>query len=188
MASVQFRRSNQAISAIATVLSVLLGGWLAFRSGVRQLRHERAIDRRLEWQEKLQAAVYEYSTSLRVLISEFEKPFTGDDRIRFRDHILRETTQRGRDVQALLGRVDLYGTLTEREDSSRIFKLQIAAYIASWTFATKPGGDEAALTELKRVANSLAEEQKRVAVRIRQELALPVLQDRAEKTDQANRT
>ena len=102
-----------------------------------------------------------------------------DDRIRFRDHVLGETTQRGRDVQALLGRTNLYGTLAEREDSSRLFKLQIDAYIASWTFAKKPGGDEAALAELKRVVYSLDEEQKRVAVRIRQELDLPILPDRA---------
>lgn len=166
---------NQAVSALATVLGVLLGGWLAFRLGVRQLRSERALDRRLEWQEKLHSAAFEYLSMLRVLIGEYEKAPNADENAqRFRSHVLTETTRLGRVLQESIRRTDLYGTAEEREHSARLFKLQLDTYIASWTASTSAAAavDSGVVASLKELQDSLEAERRHLARRIRLELNL----------------
>jgi hypothetical protein len=44
---------NTAINGLVTLAGVVAGGWVAFRFALRQVRHERLYDRRLQWFEQL---------------------------------------------------------------------------------------------------------------------------------------
>jgi hypothetical protein len=170
---------NQVISAIATVGGVLLGGWLAFRFGVRQLRHERAIDRRVESQEKLLAGLSDYRLSLQVLTSEYEKPATGtEEQRRLRDLMLTRTTELGRGLQTLASRAQLYCSPDGRDSLDGLTRSQILAYIASWTLATKPSPDGKELADLRKLVADLDQQERNLIVRVRTELSLPELPPR----------
>jgi hypothetical protein len=163
---------NQAISATATLVGVLVGGWLAFRLGVKQLRQERALDRRLDWQEKLLTAIDDYQTVLAVLLAQYEKP-SSDPAHDLRNYALGESTRLGRELQSLLRRAELYGTMDERAYASHLFKTQLDLYIATWSYSTNPLTEGHRLLEIGKLIVALNESKTELVSRIRQELAMP---------------
>jgi hypothetical protein len=161
---------NQAIAATATVLGVLGGGLLAFKLGLRQLRQERAIDRRLDWHEKLLSALDDYRGVLRVLVGQYENP--PDEKSDLREYALGEATKRGRDVQTLLRRAELYGDASEQAHSTRLFKTQLDLYIATWSFSANPKEQAHRVPEMKRLLELLDDAQSELVSRIRGELGM----------------
>jgi hypothetical protein len=167
---------NQTISATSTVAGVLIGGWLAFRFGVRQLRAERAIDRRVESQEKLLAGVSEYRLSLQVFVSEHEKSDdVSEERKQLRSYMLNHTTEKGREMQTLARRAEMYCLPEERAHLGQLARGQILAYISSWTLATTPSTEQTELTKLRTIVLQLESEERSLIARVRAELSLPEL-------------
>lgn len=165
---------NQAISASATIVGVFVGGWLAFRLGIRQLRQERAIDRRVESQEALLAAIEDYGILLSVLISSFAtEGADAENDARMREYTLRETTDKGREVARLLSRADLYGAEDERAERRPLRIAQLEAYMASWTVFSDSSVKAAELVKLRAAAEVLKEQERLLTKRLRLELALP---------------
>ena len=164
---------NQTISAFVTVTGVFVGGWLAFSLGVRQLRRERAIDRRIDSQEKLLAATEEYRILLRLLISEYATLDSVDEsQSRMRYLTFREATDKGREVGRLLSRADLYSTAEERAERGNLLVAQLQAYIVSSTLSADSSSTPERLKTLEDVTLVLEKQEHLLKHRLRHELAL----------------
>jgi hypothetical protein len=162
---------NQTISAAATIFGVLGGGLLAFRLGIRQLRHERAIDRRLDWQERGLIALEEYKSVLGVLIRQYESAQSEEGKD-LRNYTLGEATRLGRQVQSFLRTSELYGTADERISSTRVFRTQLDLYIATWSYSANPSTEGHRLPEMKRLVDDLERARAELVSRFRSELGL----------------
>ncbi|HMO87251.1 MAG TPA: hypothetical protein PKC18_20260, partial [Lacipirellulaceae bacterium] len=124
---------NQAIGAIATIISVLVAGRLAFRFALRQLRHERGLDRRLRWYEQVNRVLSNYASEIRLFVSVEREVRAGEaGKEGLRAHILKSLTARGRQLQGLIRKAQLYGTQEEIAAADGLFRLQISVYMESW--------------------------------------------------------
>jgi hypothetical protein len=164
---------NQVIGGVVTIASVVLGARIAFTHGLRHLRHERALDRRLDWYEKLLAALDEYRSILRVLVSiEGERLGGTATEIRSRDHVLRETTASGRRFANCASLVNLYGTAQEQEQARALQLAQMSIYVHSWGLREDGDSTQAHFADVKAGLGDLDSAYKRFTELLRRELVL----------------
>lgn len=123
---------NQTVTAISTLGGVVIGGRIAFRFGVRQLRMQRAIERRSESLEKLLDAVEVYLLDLRNLLSVLEGPDRDSVMLReYHEEVVQKAADQGRVVHALVKRAQRYTTTAEQEPLRGIILAQLGAYVAT---------------------------------------------------------
>jgi hypothetical protein len=162
---------NQALGALYTLAGTFIGGYLAFRLGWRQLRNARAIDRRLEWSEKLVETAKEYRTSvgLAIMLCEDED---AESRVDFIGQVLEAAHTSGQALQALLSRADIYGTLQEQFATQRLTLSLMRAGIITGAHSLKelPSAEDRALLRSTMVA--LDEHRPVLVARARAEMGL----------------
>lgn len=164
---------NQTISATVTVVGVVVGGWIAFRVGIRQLRSERAIDRRIESLEKLLAAVGEYRGLLQFLISKSEERAEVNSERSVLDYRIREATDLGREVGRLARHAEPYATSDERVHRRPLHLAEFAGYIAIQALSAKSARLVEQVARLRRVVSILQEQERVLLQHLRNEMALP---------------
>lgn len=137
MGSLQFSQAeavNQAIAGVVTLGTVFVGGWLAIRGGISQLRHERLLDRRLALLEQLCEKLDDYGIALRVLLRhEDEATSAGSLGQQLADSALKYATDAGRAVQTAGERARLYGDNTILSLGQRVWNAQIGSYMLTWS-------------------------------------------------------
>jgi hypothetical protein len=162
---------NQAVSAAYTLAAAFIGGYFAFRLGLRQLRNARALDRRLDWSEKLHDAITEYAAMLGALVREYEKPYTQ------KDHDLRVAGlaaifDQGTEVLTLFERSQLYGVDSERPGADAFFVGLTGAHFAIMGLSPTEAAPTELLELLKATQAGLERHRGELAARVRRELHL----------------
>jgi len=165
---------NLAIAGVVTLVTVLLGASIAFRYGLRHLRHERALDRKLELLESLHETFQEYIAKSRVLLRQDTEALHQPDAWDAvqRASLVKEVAAESNRLLGLFRRVELYG------DSK----------LGAWTWSTttpfvdlvlqsspKAANYEAEVRRLKsfeEAIGKLAKEAEEIRRRIRVELGL----------------
>jgi hypothetical protein len=165
---------NQAVAALYTLAGTFVGGYFAFRLGLRQLLHGRAIDRRLEWSERLGDAANEYigTVGLVVTLCEEEDPSFIVDYADLIRRTLAEAHAQGRLLDTLLGRAELYGTREERiATHSMMGQVAVASVVTAGHFAkTMPTTED--VTTLKAALAALRDYRPAIVARVREEIGL----------------
>lgn len=171
---------NQTISAVTTLIGVYFGGRLALRYGIQQIRRQKALERRIESQERILTALAEYQIALRVFISETSRPIDGTQKqVDFRAATLRHATEKGRELRALLPSAELYCTENERAKIDSVSRAQFEAYIGSWTVAMPGETGGGSIGNLPKVVDDLESLEEHFRTLVRAELLLPPLPRRA---------
>jgi hypothetical protein len=164
---------NQTVAAIVTVASVFVGGRLAFSYGVRQLRHERAIDRRIESQEALLAAMDGYRSELQMVRTVVES--TADDLSAHAEilmYVQKQAVEKGREFGRALSRAEMYSTEEERAERRPLAIARFAADIVAWKHESSDPSPEPPVDTLTSAISTLEKQQELLVQRIRGELVL----------------
>ena len=164
---------NQIVSAVVTLAAVVVGGSLAFRAGVRQLRRERQLDRRLRWYERSTRSIQDYITHIGVYLGLERDVRAGDaSKEAMRYESLNSLTSQGRRLQDLLGYARLYAAPDEVVIASELFTKQLNVYMASWRLSMEPGASLSHIDELKGAITRFDEAREMFEQNIRRELDL----------------
>ena len=163
---------NQAVSALYTLVGVFAGGLLAFRLGVRQLREERALDRRVEWTEQLLAALAEYKATMDQLVPAYEAATTNRGKLDTVAALMGRAQQQGRELQRLLARAELYGTAEERASAQTLSVHEIAANVAFAGLIISEEAEQQGLKQLRETLSALEPHRRELVSRLRGELGL----------------
>jgi hypothetical protein len=163
---------NQTIAIVGTLVGVFLGGWFAFKLGLRQMRHERALDRRVKSLEALVGLVDSYRTWIATFNGlEREVRKGAKDRVPVRDRALSATTDAGRHVAETLRELRLYSDELPVLDT--VFDKQTEAYLFTWTEVHGFTPSDEGLAYLDAICSELDAAHKTLVDILRTELALP---------------
>ena len=161
---------NQAVGGLYTLVGVFAGGYLAFWLGVRQLRKSRAIDRRLEWHEKLHADLSRLQDALRDLATaaRMPPPFKQS----YTKTAMDQARESGRALEKLLRSADLYGTPSERDSGTQLSLKTILAQSQTLGRDLRTPIETASPEELDKLADELESHRLELVARIRAEIGL----------------
>ena len=165
---------NQTVAAIVTVASVFIGGRLAFSFGVRQLRHERAIDRRIESLEALLSAMDDYRSELQLVRTAVES--AADDpsvHPQVLTHFQKQAVEKGREFGRALSRAEMYSTEEEQAERRPLTIARFAADIVAWKHESSDPSSEPLADTLTSAISALEKQQGLLVHRIRGEVLLP---------------
>ena len=164
---------NQAVSATYTLAGVLVGGYLAFRLALRNLRNARAIERRIQWRESLLDAVNAYARVLQSL-PEHE---IGDQAKNSPNAVPAEkrnlVDQIGPDLFRLLERATLYCDPDEQSDCKEFLDVAMDAFMATYASGGRVRGPRP-VERIKAFLPQLSVFRERVVDRLRREMGLTV--------------
>jgi hypothetical protein len=163
---------NGGLEALGTLLTVLIGGLLAFRLGIHQLRAERLLDRRLSALEQLAAEVDSFQRSL-ILFVELERAVRrGHSVQRLRDEGLSELHSSGLKISSALAPVAVYTGDPIRW--AKWGKERVDAYglAQSQAGTNRPYLDDSGLARLDKHAVEFQGFHKEIVAQIRSELAV----------------
>jgi hypothetical protein len=161
---------NQAVAALYTLTGVAVGGYLAFRYGIRQLRNAQAISRRIQWHEQLLATIGEYQRLLYVLLSIVEDGEGSDESpIRFRKTAV-EMYKHVTDLHAQLSRAELYFSAERQGSAEQLAMAEIDVFLNTRGFDRLLDGDIEAALKIKGFLDLLRDYKSGVIRELRAEL------------------
>ena len=167
---------NQFVQALFTLGAATSGGYFAFRLALRNVRNAKAIDRRLEWGEKLHDALAGFQSSIGALIGfvkleEIYPQLRGDDRLVV-GKLVEETRAAGGNVVALLKRAELYWPSAERETIEEIAHMVETLTVLMVVFRKDEQLEADALRRIETVLPHIEDSRLRFVSQIRRELGL----------------
>jgi hypothetical protein len=162
---------NQFVEALYTLAGVAAGGGLAFWLGARQLRKERALDRRVVWTEELLGALAEYKATMDLLVPAYEEAIkTGKpERV---VTLVGSAQEQGRALRRLLARAEFYGTAEERASAETLAVHEIAANSAFYGILISEEAEQQGLKQLRETLSALEPHRRDLVKRLRAELGL----------------
>lgn len=163
---------NGTLEALGTLATVLIGGLLAFRLGIHQLRAERLLDRRLSALERLAAEVESFQRSL-ILFVELERAVRGGHPLqKLRDEALNELHALGLKISAALSSVGVYTGDSVKWSGWRKKRSDAYDLAVEQGGTQRPYHDDSGLVELDRHAEGFQGFHQEVVSQIRAELAV----------------
>jgi hypothetical protein len=164
--------ANQLAQAAYTFVAALAGGYIAFRLALKNLRNARAIDRRLDWSERLHDALTEYEGVLGAFLRITDGTDESEENAVAR-HTREEASETGSRVTALLARADLYGAPDEVEATRNLYVRVMHVQLYMW----RPDFGDAlrGRAVVEEFVNNLPSLKRQLVARVRRELSLAPL-------------